>query len=79
LTTVELAGLLRISQRCAERWAAAGKIPGRVQMPGRVVRWQRQAVLDWLAAGCPVPQKARRRLAGPTAGRRGVGGRGGQM
>src|SRR5215471_14451035 len=53
LTSDELAGLLRVSRRCLERWAAAGRVPGRVQLPGRAIRWNRRVVLDWIAAGCP--------------------------
>ena len=53
LTSDELAGLLRVSRRCLERWAAAGRVPGRVQLPGRAIRWNRQTVIDWIVAGCP--------------------------
>ena len=60
LTTDELAELLRVSRRAVERWAAAGRIPGRVQV-GRVVRWRRIEVLEWIAAGCPAPARPRRR------------------
>jgi len=61
LTTDELAALLRVSRRQIERWSASGRIPGRVNLPGRAVRWTRQVILDWLASGCPAPPKLRRR------------------
>lgn len=60
LTTAELAELLRVTRRCIERWTAAGRIPGRVQLPGRVVRWRRALVLAWLEAGCPAPARPRK-------------------
>lgn len=60
LTTDEVAALLKVERRTVERWHSAGKIPGRVQLPGRVVRWRGADVLAWLAGGCAAPPRPRR-------------------
>ena len=59
LTVPEVAALLRIDPRTLQRWDAAGRIPGRLQL-GRLVRYRREAVLKWLEQGCPeLPRKRR--------------------
>ena len=49
----EVAALLRLSRRSVERMAARRLIPGRVELPGRAVRYRTSAVLKWLEEGCP--------------------------
>jgi excisionase family DNA binding protein len=61
LTTDELAELLQVSRRCVERWDAAGKVPGKVRLPGRLIRWRREVIEKWLAEGCPAPRPQRGR------------------
>ena len=50
LTYRDVAELLKCSPKSVERMAHA--IPGRIKF-GRLVRFDRAAVLAWVAAGCP--------------------------
>lgn len=59
-TTDQLAELVQVSRRAVERWAAAGRIPGRLRLPGRTVRWAKDVIDRWLSEGCPVPVRARK-------------------
>jgi excisionase family DNA binding protein len=54
LTTPEVAALLKISLRTANRLSATGAIPGQFRI-GRCVRFGRRQVVDWLDRGCPMP------------------------
>jgi predicted DNA-binding transcriptional regulator AlpA len=47
-----VAELLDASPRHIFRLSDAGKMPPPVRL-GALVRWPRQAVRDWIAAGCP--------------------------
>lgn len=47
-----VAQLLGVSARHVYRLADAGQMPPPVRL-GRLVRWPRKSVLDWIAAGCP--------------------------
>jgi excisionase family DNA binding protein len=47
-----VAALLRCSARHVYRMADAARMPAPVRL-GALVRWRRQELLDWLAAGCP--------------------------
>jgi excisionase family DNA binding protein len=53
ITMEELARLLAISKRGAERLEAGGGLGPRRVMLGRLVRFRRDEVVDWIAAGCP--------------------------
>ncbi len=59
-TADELAALLKVSRRAVERWAAAGKVPGRLALPGRAVRYRKDVIDEWIREGCPAPRKGRR-------------------
>ena len=50
-TVPDLAGLLRISERHAWRLVGRDAVPGVIRF-GRVVRFARAAVDDWIARGC---------------------------
>ncbi|MBX3435311.1 MAG: helix-turn-helix domain-containing protein [Pirellulales bacterium] len=47
-----VAELLDCSTRHVYRLADAGRMPAPVKL-GTLVRWPRQAVEDWISAGCP--------------------------
>lgn len=47
-----VAGLLGISPRTVYRLSDAGRMPGPVKL-GSLVRWNRAAIDEWIAAGCP--------------------------
>lgn len=51
-TTSDLAKRLKLSERQLRRMAAAGTLPAPVKF-GRVTRWTRVSIDDWLADGCP--------------------------
>jgi prophage regulatory protein len=48
----ELAEMLDVSLRQVWRLNSAGKLPKPIRLGGSV-RWNRQEVQDWFAAGCP--------------------------
>lgn len=50
LTRAEVARMLRVSTPTLSRWAAAGEGPPVVWLAGRVPRYDRAAVVAWLAA-----------------------------
>ncbi len=52
LSQTELARLLDLSSRTISRMNASRKIPRPVRV-GRSVRWRRDEVERWIAAGCP--------------------------
>jgi predicted DNA-binding transcriptional regulator AlpA len=60
LTKDDIAALMQISTRQLERWASARIIPGRSQLPGRSVRYNRSAIEEWIRQGCPRPAGKRR-------------------
>jgi excisionase family DNA binding protein len=54
-----VAALLGCSPRHVYRLSDAGRMPAPVKI-GALVRWRRQSVEDWIAAGCmPVRQAGR--------------------
>jgi predicted DNA-binding transcriptional regulator AlpA len=67
LAAADLAQLLGLSVRQVRRLDAAGDLPGRLTggALGRAVRYQREIVQEWIAAGCPDHQtwEALRRAA----------------
>lgn len=52
LTIKQVAELLQLSQREVFRWQDRGIVPGRTKL-GRLVRFNRAAVLNWIEEGCP--------------------------
>jgi excisionase family DNA binding protein len=51
--------LLACSTRHVYRLADGGRMPAPVRL-GALVRWRRQELLDWLAAGCPAMRRVGR-------------------
>ena len=50
----DLAKLLKCSERHVRRLTDLNQVPGLIRC-GRLVRFHRGTVLDWLRAGCPTP------------------------
>lgn len=48
LTEREVLDLLHVSKSTLRRWLAKGEFPGPLPLPGRLKRWDVQAVDDWL-------------------------------
>ena len=48
----DVAQFLRCSPRTVRRLADSGRMPEPIRL-GRLVRWDRGALQDWIAAGCP--------------------------
>jgi predicted DNA-binding transcriptional regulator AlpA len=53
MTDAEIARDLRLSPKTIRRMNDAAKIPAPVTVGARSLRWVRQKIVDWLAAGCP--------------------------
>jgi prophage regulatory protein len=58
LSVDDVAAMLSISGRHVYRLADAGRMPRPVKLGG-AVRWDRLAIADWIAAGCPATQSAK--------------------
>lgn len=56
ISAAEVARLLDITQRALWRLKASGRLP-RPLMLGRAVRWRREEIRLWIAAGCPDPRR----------------------
>jgi prophage regulatory protein len=52
LTAEQLAATLQVSKRTLWRMRSAGQMPRPIRIGG-VVRWRRDEVAAWIAAGCP--------------------------
>ena len=57
-----VAGLLGCSSRHVRRMADSGAMPRPIHL-GRLVRWRRADVDQWLAAGCPSCRPAKKARA----------------
>jgi excisionase family DNA binding protein len=55
----DVAVLLKCSRRHVYRMADAGKMPAPLKL-GALVRWDRDTLTRWIAAGCPPVRRARR-------------------
>jgi excisionase family DNA binding protein len=55
---LEVAELCSCSERHVRRLADAGRMPAPIRL-GALVRWRRDEILEWIAAGCPDMRKAR--------------------
>ena len=51
-TASEVATLLRCSQRQVWRLRDGGRMPQALRV-GRLVRWRKSVIADWIGAGCP--------------------------
>jgi excisionase family DNA binding protein len=51
-----VARLLACSTRHVYRLCDSGRMPPPIRV-GALVRWQRQAISDWIAAGCPAVRR----------------------
>jgi excisionase family DNA binding protein len=52
LDVKQVASLLGCSERHVYRLNDTGRMPAKAKL-GALARWPRQAILDWIAAGCP--------------------------
>jgi predicted DNA-binding transcriptional regulator AlpA len=52
MSAAEFSETVSLSARSIWRLHSAGKLPAPVRIGGSV-RWRRDEVLDWIAAGCP--------------------------
>ncbi len=52
-----VARMIGCSSRHVARLAEDGRLPPPVKI-GRLVRWPRQTILDWISAGCPPMREA---------------------
>lgn len=53
MTGAEIGHELRLSAKTIRRMDADGKLPRPVMVGARSLRWVRQTIVEWLAAGCP--------------------------
>lgn len=59
LTVDAVAALLSVSTRTVRRMADSGQMPRPVRLAS-LIRWRRDDVEQWLAAGCPPCRPTRR-------------------
>ena len=55
IEAAELARMLSVSKPSIWRWMAEGKLPPPIRITAQCLRWNREAVLTWIAAGCRAP------------------------
>jgi len=55
----DVAALCGVSVRTVWDWRAAGRLPQPINI-GRLVRWRRKDIEDWIEAGCPDMSRADR-------------------
>lgn len=67
MTDAEIAWELRLSAKTIHRMNDDGKLPQPVTVGARSLRWVRQTMVEWLAAGCPdrATFEANRKGGGP--------------
>ena len=67
MTDAEIARELQVSAKTIDRMNEGGKLPQPVVVGARSLRWVRQTIVEWLAAGCPdrATFEANRKGAGP--------------
>jgi predicted DNA-binding transcriptional regulator AlpA len=53
LTAAEVGELLRIDERSVRRAQHAGQLPRPVRVTARSIRWRRDELVAWIAAGSP--------------------------
>ena len=53
LTAKEAARLCNIGERSLWRWSRSGIAPAPIKIGGTAVRYRRDELLAWIAAGCP--------------------------
>lgn len=53
MTDAEIGRELRLSAKSIRRMHDAAKLPRPVMVGARSLRWVRQTIVEWLAAGCP--------------------------
>lgn len=53
----ELADLLRVTVPTVWVGARRGTIPGAIRLGARAIRFRRDLVEQWIAAGCPAPEE----------------------
>jgi len=59
LTVHDVARLLGCSARTVYRLTNTGRMPNPVRL-NSLVRWPREAIEQWIAAGCPTPKNRRK-------------------
>jgi len=57
LKAEQVAALLSVSRAMFWKLHSQGRIPLPIRLSERVVRWRKQELVDWLAAGCPPRDK----------------------
>jgi predicted DNA-binding transcriptional regulator AlpA len=53
LTAADVGRLLATSERSVRRAHHAGKLPRGLRVTAKCLRWRRDELLEWIAAGCP--------------------------
>ena len=53
LTEKQVVQLLQVSERSVERMKSLKQIPGMVRLLKNAVRFRRDVIEEWIAAGCP--------------------------
>ena len=62
LTVKEVAELLAISQRTVWKFSVSGKLPAPITIGGKIKRWSRKSVMQWIEKGAELSEKEQKRL-----------------
>lgn len=54
INAAELARMLSVSKPTIWRMRDDGKLPPSISLTSQCLRWNREAVVKWIDAGCPV-------------------------
>ena len=66
IDAAELARMLSVSKPTVWRLRDDGKLPPSIALTSQCVRWRRDAVAEWIEAGCPAdgtPRKSDKQVA----------------
>ncbi len=59
IDATELARMLAISKPSVWRWLSESRLPEPIRLTSQCLRWRRDAVLEWIDAGCPAINEQR--------------------
>lgn len=59
LTAAQASAITNMGERTWWRFVSSGRAPAPIKI-GRVVRWKKKEIMEWIDAGCPRAPRPRR-------------------